>query len=109
MLALFSISISLIKCNFLWWFCSSRQLQISTFTKFRDVSVWPTQAWNIIQKLLEAINFDFPAYFSSAASPFHLEAAPVSFLMDEVNWYEWAYDFSSLSGREVNGKIVSKV
>lgn len=50
--------------------------------------MWPTQAWNTMQKLLEAINFDFPAYFSSAASPFHLEATPVSFLIDEVNWYE---------------------
>jgi len=50
--------------------------------------MWPTEAWNTIQQLLEAIYFDFPVYFSSAASPFHLEATPVSFLIDEVNWYE---------------------
>lgn len=49
--------------------------------------MWPTQAWISIQKL-EAIYSDFPAWFSSAASPVHLEATPVSLLIDEVNWYE---------------------
>lgn len=79
----------------LWRSCSDRQLQSQLSQSF-GMSVWPTQAWNTTQKLLEAIHFELPAYFPSAASPFHLEATPVSFLIDEVNWYEWAYDFCSL-------------